>query len=176
MFLEISPNSQEKKPCLFFNKSQAYNVIEKETLAQVFSCEFSDFFRNTFFIAHFRWLLIKCLVIKPFASNFFTTQFVTQHIVTKVFVMFCVIWYYLYNSKNTHRRVLLLVKLQAFSLHFIKTNTPPWVFFTFFKLYKCYQIAQVLPNSLVLLDTLFCSRGKFKMKENIWHKFNFVFL
>ena len=21
-------------------------------------------------------------------------------------------------------------------------NTPPWVFFTFFKLYKCYQIAQ----------------------------------
>ena len=25
---------------------------------------------------------------------------------------------------------------------FTKINTPPWVFFTFFKLYKWYQIAQ----------------------------------
>ena len=25
-----------------------------------------------------------------------------------------------------------------------KRNTPPWVFFTFFKLYKCYQIAQCI--------------------------------
>ena len=41
------------------------------------------------------------------------------------------------NLKNTHAGVLLLVKLQA-----SKSNTPPWVFFTFFKLYKWYQIAQ----------------------------------
>ena len=39
------------------------------------------------------------------------------------------------NVKNTHGGVLLLVKLQA------KSNTPSWVFFTFFKLYKWYQIA-----------------------------------
>ena len=54
------------------------------------------------------------------------------------------IWYHLYNLKNmkdTHGGVLLLVKLQAFS-NFIKSNTPPWVFFTFLKLYKSYQIAQ----------------------------------
>ena len=38
--------------------------------------------------------------------------------------------------------VLLLVKLQAEACNFTKINTPPWVFFTFFKLYKCYQIAQ----------------------------------
>ena len=25
---------------------------------------------------------------------------------------------------------------------FVKSNTPPWVFFTFFELYKSYQIAQ----------------------------------
>ena len=25
--------------------------------------------------------------------------------------------------------------------NFTKSNTPPWVFFTFFTLYKCYQIA-----------------------------------
>ena len=54
--------------------------------------------------------------------------------------MLCTIWYHLYNFKNlknTHAGVLLLVKLQA-----SKSNTPPWVFFTFFKLYKWYQIAQ----------------------------------
>ena len=26
--------------------------------------------------------------------------------------------------------------------NFTKSNTPPWMFFTFFKLYECYQIAQ----------------------------------
>ena len=40
------------------------------------------------------------------------------------------------KRKNTHGGVLHLVKLKG------KSNTPPWVFFTFFKLYKPYQIAQ----------------------------------
>ena len=44
--------------------------------------------------------------------------------------------------RNTHGGVLLLVKLQAKSLNFTKSNTPPSAFFTFSKLYKCYQIAQ----------------------------------
>ena len=35
--------------------------------------------------------------------------------------------------------MLLLAKLQAY---FTKSNTPPWVFFTFLKLYKWYQIVQ----------------------------------
>ena len=60
--------------------------------------------------------------------------------------MRCAIWYHLYNLKNvknTHGGVLILVKLQAEACNFTtKINTPPWVFFTFFKLYKCYQIAQ----------------------------------
>ena len=30
----------------------AYNFIEKETLAQVFSCEFSETSKNTFFTEH----------------------------------------------------------------------------------------------------------------------------
>ena len=38
VFLEISYNSQEK----------ACNVIKKETLAQVFSCEFYETSKNTF--------------------------------------------------------------------------------------------------------------------------------
>ena len=58
--------------------------------------------------------------------------------------MFCALWYHLYNlknMKNTHGGVLLLVKLQALACNFTKSYTP-WVFFTFFKLHKWYQIAQ----------------------------------
>ena len=58
--------------------------------------------------------------------------------VERIYVERCAIWYHLYNLnnvKNTHGGVLILVKLT-------KINTSPWVFFTFFKLYKCYQIAQ----------------------------------
>ena len=52
----------------------------------------------------------------------------------------CAIWYHLYNLKNVkniHGGVLILVKLQAET--FTKINTPPWMFFTFFKLYKIAQ-------------------------------------
>ena len=36
---------------LFFKEvvDDAYNVIKKETLSQVFSCKFCEFFKNTFF-------------------------------------------------------------------------------------------------------------------------------
>ena len=33
-------------------------------------------------------------------------------------------------------------KLILWAINFIKGNTPPWMLFTFFKLYRCYQIAQ----------------------------------
>ena len=36
----------------FFNKVadlEAYDIIKKETLAQVFSCEFCEIFKNTYF-------------------------------------------------------------------------------------------------------------------------------
>ena len=60
-----------------------------------------------------------------------------------LFVMLCVILYHLYNLKNvknTHGRTLLLLKT--------KNNTPPWVFFTFLKLDKCYQFAQSISSVL----------------------------
>ena len=44
--------------------------------------------------------------------------------------------------KNTHGGVLLLVKLQAEAYNLTKSNIPPWMYFTFLKLYKRYQIAQ----------------------------------
>ena len=55
------------------------------------------------------------------------------------YVMLCAVWYHLCNLENvksTHGGVLLLVKLQALASNFTKSNTPAWVFFTFFKLYK----------------------------------------
>ena len=41
---------------LFFNKvaRAACNFIKKETVAQVFSCEFSEISKNTFFTEHLR--------------------------------------------------------------------------------------------------------------------------
>ena len=59
--------------------------------------------------------------------------------------MRCAIWYHLYNLKNlknTHGRVLILVKLQAKACNFTKINALPWVLFTFFNLCKWYQIKQ----------------------------------
>ena len=54
----------------------------------------------------------------------------------KIFETLYVIWYYLYNLKNVknnHGRVLLFITLQASSCNFTKSNTLPWVFYTFFK-------------------------------------------
>ena len=70
-------------------------------------------------------------VIKKFHPTDFRKQdcfFWSNH------VMICAIWYHLYNSinvNNTHGGVFLL-----------KSNTPLWVFFTYFKLYIWYQIAK----------------------------------
>ena len=47
----------------------------------------------------------------------------------KQYVMLCAISYHLYNSKNEKKNT-----------HGV--NTPPWVFFSYFKLHKWYQIAE----------------------------------
>ena len=44
------------------------------------------------------------------------------------------------REKLPCRSVNFNCRLEAYN--FTKINTPPWVFFTFFKLYKWYQIAQ----------------------------------
>ena len=50
VFLEISQNTQENTCARvsFLTKLQACNFIKKETLAQVFSCEFCEIPKNTF--------------------------------------------------------------------------------------------------------------------------------
>ena len=57
------------------------------------------------------------------------------------------IWYHLYkskNMKNTQEGMLFLIKLQALAYKFTKSNTPLWVFLTFFKLYRWCKIAQII--------------------------------
>ena len=44
---------------LFFNKVFFIFFIKKDTLTQVFSCEFCKIFKNTFFMRYIRWLLLK---------------------------------------------------------------------------------------------------------------------
>ena len=61
--------------------------------------------------------------------------------------MRCAIWYRLYNFKNvknTHRGVFFMLLAWKFT----KSNTAPWVVFTFCKLYKWYKIAQRIPYFL----------------------------
>ena len=47
------------------------------------------------------------------------------------------------NPENSNGGALCLVKLQTKGCHFTKGSTPLWVFFTFLKLYKWYQILQI---------------------------------
>ena len=52
--------------CFFFEplfhshyRFEIRNIVKKETLAQVFSREFCEISKNTFFIDHLRWLLLS---------------------------------------------------------------------------------------------------------------------
>ena len=67
--------------------------------------------------------------------------------------------YNLKNVTNTHGGVLRLVKLQS--------NTPPWVFFTFLKLYKWYQMVQRIIITEYLLVFLFenCRTERFESEN-----------
>ena len=63
VFLTILQNSQEdtcaRVSFLIKLQASACNFMKKETLAQVFSCEFCKIVKNTFFIEHLRRLLLK---------------------------------------------------------------------------------------------------------------------
>ena len=71
VFLENLQNSQEITCARvsFLIKLQAWSCIKKETLAQVFSCEFCDISRNTFVTKHLWWLLLD--VMTNISYNFY---------------------------------------------------------------------------------------------------------
>ena len=49
---------------LFFNKAETCNFIKNETLVQVFSCEFCEISKNTYFIEHLWWLLLQLITFE----------------------------------------------------------------------------------------------------------------
>ena len=61
VFLEILQDSQEST-CARVSFLMACNFIKKEALAQVFSCEFCESSKNTFFTGHL-WTNVSCLMI-----------------------------------------------------------------------------------------------------------------
>ena len=73
MFLEISQNSLEntcaRASFLIKLQAEACNFTKKETLAQVFSCEFYKISRNTFFTEHFGLLLLYFSYRCPSSSD-----------------------------------------------------------------------------------------------------------
>ena len=82
LFLKISQNSQENTytRVSFLIKLQApfatllkkrpwHSFIKKETLAQVFSCEFWEIFKGTFFTEHLRRTASVDLLFKKFSRS-----------------------------------------------------------------------------------------------------------
>ena len=75
VFLQISQKFTGKNTCArvsFFNNvpGQACNCIEKETLAQMFSCEFCEISKNNFFTEHLWATVSGCIKINPKVCNF----------------------------------------------------------------------------------------------------------
>ena len=87
MFLKVSQNSQEKacvrasfwlKFWIICKKGalrnfakytvkhlcQGCDFFKKEILAQLFSCEFCEILKNTFFTEHLRWLLLHLTIVE----------------------------------------------------------------------------------------------------------------
>ena len=84
-------------------------------------------------------------IIAPLAISL-----LTQPVFLSIYEIFSAIWYHLYKKKkvkSTYVGVILL-QLQTECRNFTKSNTRPWIFFTFLKLYKWYQIAQSITNVL----------------------------
>ena len=70
------------------------------------------------------------------------TKIMVKRAKGNLFVMFCAIWEFLKRKNQPWR-----------SVTFVKSNTPSWVFFTFFKLNKWYQIAQRITFEKYFLST-----------------------
>ena len=99
-FLKISQNSQKntyaRVSFLIKLQTHACNFIKKETLAQVFSCEFCKIFKKTFFTENF--LKTASAIQKRFSLKMLSNVIVLE-ISLKGLKKTCEIWYCLYTSK-----------------------------------------------------------------------------
>ena len=68
----------------------------------------------------------------------------------ETYAMRCTIWYQLRNLK-LENYPCSSVTFSKVACNFTKSNTPSWVFFTFSKFYKWYQIAQSITYIIPLI-------------------------
>ena len=63
--------------------------------------------------------------------------------------------------------------MQASACNFTNSNTPLWLFLTFFKLYKCYQIAQpTIYSHLLQINCFFLATMLPMLTVLIWKPFS----
>ena len=111
-FLEISQNSQENT-C-----AEACNFIKKETLAQVFSCEFCKISKNTFFIEHL-WRLLLVLVSCGFIRGATLTSFRKNDYFQSV--------KYRNTKTKTHNKIFVILKSRvARNLNLMNFKVSSW--------------------------------------------------
>ena len=102
---------------LCFKKSlEVCNVIKKETLAQVFSCEFCEISKNTFFTEHLRATASECW------HHMKTSQMICTENQLTAFHTFLVIVTLVWNGSFEHFLLARVVELWSFLLH-LKTCT-----------------------------------------------------
>ena len=116
--------------CVFMSSFHSQNGSFLRLIFQAFSNIIQEFW-NIFFIKAIIQIVDTVILPRIDCAFFANTlkiifvllkilsEYLGTVIVTGIFVMHCAIWYHLYNLKsvkNTHGRVLILVKLQAWSL------------------------------------------------------------
>ena len=80
VFLEISRNSQEStcaRVSFLIKLQAAFNLIKKDTLVQVFSCEFYEISKNTFFTEHPWATASKQTLFPNFSSLWSLTHYIS---------------------------------------------------------------------------------------------------
>ena len=68
-------------------KTETCNFIKNETLAQVFSCEFCEISKNSFFTANLRWLR-PSLFMQTYCSEYFSETSTTYFLHEKKLIAF----------------------------------------------------------------------------------------
>ena len=104
VILKNFPKFLGKQLCqsLFFNKvAGACNFIKKETLAQLFSCEFCDIFENAFFYR--TTLVVASANIKTRFQNHINQYFLKS----EIFINANIVWNWQNFVENSKIRALL---------------------------------------------------------------------
>ena len=131
VFLEISQNSQENNcASLFFNKVAGLRpaTLLKKTLAKMFSCEFCEIFKNTFFQNTSGRLLLKRILGSIWFSKF--------EILSSIYVF---IRLYLSNGSSFFLTGMTGITFDCFNLSRKQIVCSVW-FTRFVKWCKCMSI------------------------------------